>query len=277
MRSSNVVLASLAAVMVVALPLAAQEKPKLYSAPDDSTIAAQPNAAQIIFGKQLLNETERLLPDHVSAGLNCTSCHLNNGTQAYASQFTNLAKVYPTYNARAGRVVSLAERINGCFLRSMNGSPLPTDSKEMQAMLAYMNWLAQDIPRGAKVAGAGLGQVDTSLTPDPKHGAAIYADKCASCHGVKGEGVRDPHGTYISPPLWGDDSFNIGAGMARTMTAAAFVKHNMPPGVGVNPGGALSDQDAVDVAEFFTHQPRPDFPAKVKDWPKGGKPKDSRY
>lgn len=32
----------------------------------------------------------------------------------------------------------------------------------------------------------------------------------------------------LYPPLWGNNSFNIGAGMARTYTAAAFVKRNMP-------------------------------------------------
>ena len=69
--------------------------------------------------------------------------------------------------------------------------------------------------------------------------------------------------------------------MARTYTAAAFIKNNMPVAYDLNAplgqGGALSDQDAVDVAEYFTHQPRPDFAAKVKDWPNGGKPKDARY
>jgi thiosulfate dehydrogenase len=33
----------------------------------------------------------------------------------------------------------------------------------------------------------------------------------------------------------------------------------------------------VDVAEYFSHQPRPDFPDKIKDWPKGKKPADARY
>jgi cytochrome c len=42
-------------------------------------------------------------------------------------------------------------------------------------------------------------------------------------------------------------------------------------------GNVLSDQDAVDVAEFFTHKPRPDFPGKVNDWPNRPKPKDARY
>jgi cytochrome c len=69
--------------------------------------------------------------------------------------------------------------------------------------------------------------------------------------------------------------------MARTYTAAAFIKNHMPIGYRLNTllgqGGALSDQDAVDKAEYFTHQPRPDFAAKVRDWPNGGKPKDARF
>jgi len=41
--------------------------------------------------------------------------------------------------------------------------------------------------------------------------------------------------------------------------------------------GGLSDQDAVDVAESFSHPPRPDFSGKLKDWPKDKKPADARY
>jgi len=39
----------------------------------------------------------------------------------------------------------------------------------------------------------------------------------------------------------------------------------------------LDDQEACDIAAYFSHQPRPDFPDRVKDWPKGGKPRDARY
>ena len=55
--------------------------------------------------------------------------------------------------------------------------------------------------------------------------------------------------------------------MARLNTAAAFVKHKMPLGQ----GGTLTDQEAFDVAAYFTTQPRPDFAAAAKDWPKGDK------
>ncbi|WP_316683759.1 c-type cytochrome [Ralstonia holmesii] len=46
--------------------------------------------------------------------------------------------------------------------------------------------------------------------------------------------------------------------MARIYTAAAFVKHNMP----LCKGGTLTAQEAVDVAAFFTQQPRPDYAAR---------------
>jgi len=61
--------------------------------------------------------------------------------------------------------------------------------------------------------------------------------------------------------------------MARLHTAAAFIKWNMPLGQ----GGSLSDQDAYDIAVYFTLQPHPDFPGKEQDWPQGGKPDDARY
>lgn len=68
--------------------------------------------------------------------------------------------------------------------------------------------------------------------------------------------------------------------MDRTYTAAAFVKRNISIGFhGKFPlgQGGLTDQGAVDVAEYFIHQPRPDFPDKVRDCPKDEKPADARY
>ncbi len=36
---------------------------------------------------------------------------------------------------------------------------------------------------------------------------------------------------YMFPPLWGPDSYNTGAGMARVTLAAGFIKSNMPNGI----------------------------------------------
>jgi len=249
--------------------------PQLADIPDDD------EGKRILLGRRLLADTKRLLPDYVGDALNCDSCHLNGGSVPNASPYLGMSVKYPRYNPRAGRMVTLKERVNGCLLRSMNGKTLPPDSPEMKAMIAYFNWLSAGLPKNVKVEGAGIGKVDTNLTPDPTRGKEIYEAKCAECHGNDGEGRKNAQGEYVFPPLWGDQSFNIGAGMARTYTAAAFVKNNMPIAYGLNAplgqGGALSDQEAVDVAEYFSHKPRPDFPPKVNDWPKGSKPKDARY
>lgn len=252
-----------------------------YRIPPDSSIAQEPNAVAIMLGKRLLNETARLLPTNVGNGLNCNSCHMAQGKLSDANTYINTSNFYPAVMPRAGRAVDLVTRINGCFQRSMNGKPLAEDSSEMQAMVAYMDWLRQDVAKGARVAVRNAGPIDDTLIPDPERGQAIYAAQCASCHGANGQGMKDQSGNYIFPPLWGDESFNIGAGMARTYKAAQFVKYAMPPAMNLIPplgtGGVLSDQDAVDVSEYFTHMPRPDFAGKVHDWPTGNKPKDARY
>jgi thiosulfate dehydrogenase len=191
-----------------------------------------------------------------------------------------VAAFFPGYAPRAGREISLEERINGCFKRSMNGKPLPPGSAELKAMVAYFDWLKRDATAKSTVAGRGVGKMDPTIRPDPVRGAEVYAAECASCHGAHGEGLRGRDGRLVYPPLWGDAAFNVGAGMARTSTAAAFVKANMPIAARDRfplAQGGFRDQDAVDVAEFFSHQPRPDFPEKVKDWPNGGKPADARY
>lgn len=238
------------------------------------------NAQQLVRGMRLHLETKDLLPEHVGDQLNCTSCHLNAGTVAEGSPFVGVSAFFPSYGARAGKIITLEERINGCFRRSMNGKPLPKESDDMKAMVAYFDWMKGETKPEDKVAGRGVGKIDRSIKPDPDNGKKIYADQCAVCHGESGEGLKNAAGKMVYPPLWGDESFNIGAGMARTYTAAAFVKRNMPIGFhGKFPlgQGGLSDQEAVDVAEYFSHQPRPDFPDKVKDWPKDPKPADARY
>ena len=277
-------------VVVLLLPALAetptQQQPKAaalvkLAPPHIADIPNDDNGKQILLGRRLLADTKKLLPNNVGAELNCDSCHLNGGNVPFASPYLGMSVNYPRDNPRAGRSVTLEERVNGCLLRSMNGKPLPIDSPEMKAMIAYFNWLSAGLPRNAKVEGAGIGKVDNNLVPDPVHGKELYEAKCAECHGTNGEGLKNARNEFVFPPLWGDESFNIGAGMARTYTSAAFIKNNMPIAHGLNAplgqGGALSDQDAVDVAEYFTHQPRPDFPPKVKDWPNGGKPKDARY
>lgn len=252
-----------------------------YTIPSDEDIDKQSNAMQIRYGQRLMNETKRLLPQYVGSHMNCSSCHIAQGKVPGGNPYINTYNSYPRVMPRPGKEIDLIGRINGCFQRSMNGKPLPRDGEEMQAMVAYIKWMGQGVPKGQRVDIQNAVDIDTNLVPDPVRGKTLYAQHCAVCHGSNGEGKKDSLGQYAFPPLWGDESFNIGAGMARTYKAAAFIKAAMPMGVQTHgrwgEGGVLSDQDAVDIAEYFTHQPRPDFAGKINDWPNGNKPKDARY
>ncbi|HGA5965047.1 TPA: c-type cytochrome [Salmonella enterica subsp. enterica serovar Java] len=254
---------------------------EVYTIPDDTLIIKNSNADSVLYGKRLLDETYRLLPEHVGAEMNCNSCHIAGGKKSEGLPYINTFNHYPSYNARAGREVSLAERINGCFSRSMNGTPLTEDSTEMKAMIDYMKWLSQGTPADRKVMVKNAWPINQQLTPSPERGKLLYKEQCSACHGLNGEGRKDASGKILFPPLWGDHSFNIGAGMARTYKAAAFIFKNMPMGINTQgiwgEGGTLTEQDAVDVAEYFTHMPRPDYPDKEKDWPEDKKPADARY
>jgi thiosulfate dehydrogenase len=160
------------------------------------------------------------------------------------------------YNKRAGHIISLRDRIEECFVRSENGTPLPYDSPEMQAIVDYIDWISQPEPARMSFVGRGLITLP-HLKPDPRRGASVYAEQCAGCHGDQGEG-RAP----LFPPVWGPNSFNDGAGMNGIDKMAAFVQHNMPQ----NRPGILSAQDALDVSGYIHSQPRPAFNEKYKSF-----------
>jgi thiosulfate dehydrogenase len=111
---------------------------------------------------------------------------------------------------------------------------------------------------------------------DPGNGARIYAATCAVCHGSDGRGRRAGTG-YQVPPVAGPDSYNDGAGMARVLTAAGFVRHNMPLGTTFRTP-SLSDADAYDVAAYINSLDRPAKAGLENDYPvRRQKPPDTPY
>lgn len=239
----------------------------VFSPPSPETIPPGLPGERIRLGYEIVVNTQRYGKPYVGNKLNCTNCHLDAGVNPNAASFVGLGAVYPEYRARADRTMTLADRINECFERSMNGKPLPPDSSKLKAVVAYIEWLSQNVPRESQVAWRGIPRINPSRQPDSTAGKEVFAKKCSFCHGTDGQG------TMAAPPVWGSRSYNIAAGMARVSVAASFIKNNMPRGW----GWTLSDEDAFDVAAFINSQPRPDFPGKVRDWPKGGKPIDSPY
>jgi len=135
---------------------------------------------------------------------------------------------------------------------------LPYESDEMRGILAYIWWLSRDVPTGVAVKGRGFMRVRLSRPADPQRGESVYVMKCAACHGSDGQGRRVANGDYLFPALWGPESFNIGAGMARLSNAAGFVKTNMA----IGQGRTLTDADAVDVARISSGSHGQTFPQR---------------
>lgn len=237
-----------------------------FAPPADSLIPADAVGRSIRRGQALLARTRDSLPGHVGAALQCVSCHPQNGRQAGAMPWVGVYARFPQYRSRNAALGLIEDRINDCFLRSMNGRALDPAGGEMRDIVAYMAFLSRGVPVGASVAGQGLTMLP-KLRGDSIRGAALFQPNCARCHGEGGDG------TAVAPPLWGERSFNIGAGMARVRTAAAFIRHNMP----LDRPGTLTDQQAMDVAAYVTSQPRPDYVGKENDWPEGGAPPDVPY
>ena len=282
-------LVTLLAAYLFWTPAWAQTAPT-WSVPN---IDAQPTDAagmQIRAGRDLVTATYAHIGPQVAdaakryAGNNlaCTNCHLNAGIKKFGLPLFGLFEDFPQYSARSGAEISIEDRINSCMTRSMNGRALPNDAPEMQAVVAYIKFLSTGVAPGQTLPGLGSGNMpDLDRAADPARGRAIYDRACLACHGAAGAGI--PRSTadlslgYMMPPLWGADSFNGGAGMARLSVMANFVHFNMPHGTDyLDP--RLTADEAWDVAAYVLSQPRPQKAGLEKDFPDLlAKPLDAPY
>ncbi len=257
------------------------QAPKDWQAPDITKLPDDKYGQIVRKGKALMEATYKHIGPEVKdvskryAGNNlaCTSCHVDAGGRKFGNPWVGTFASFPQYRGREDAVSTTEERINGCMERSMNGRKLPLDSLEMKAMTSYLHFLSTGIPVGAKLDGGGTLKLKAlARAADPAAGKLVYATTCVACHGANGEGLRrgkagDADG-YQFPPLWGADSYNNGAGMARVTLAAGFIKGNMPSGI-THTTAVLTDEQAFDVAAYVNSQPRPvkanldaDFPAR---------------
>lgn len=210
-------------------------------------------------GHAIFVDTKNQLPEYVGNGMNCVNCHMDQGRLANAAPMWGAYPMYPAYRSKNNKVNTFAERIQGCFQFSMDGTPPAADSDAMTALITYSYWLATGAPTGKSLPGRAYPDV-----PKPEggysieNGAKVYAENCSFCHGADGMGQKVGD-NYVFPPLWGKDSFNWGAGMHRINTAATFIKANMPLGK----GNTLTDQEAWDVAAFMNSHERPQDPRLV--------------
>jgi len=234
-------------------------------------------ADSIRLGAQIFNDTPTYAKQYVpTSTLTCASCHANGGQKVGALPLAGVAPQFPEYNTRANRIFTLTDRILDCFARSMSGTRPPADSEEAVAVAAYITWISQGQPAGQNPPWRGQNKIaDANLIPmaqlDATKGGQVYAQNCAMCHQANGQGTG--RGANAIPPLWGDKSFNDGAGAARLYTLAGFIRYAMP----LSAPGSLNDNEAQQVAAYLLSQNRPAYPTKDQDYVGVKMPVDAVY
>ena len=206
--------------------------------------------------------THPLTKKYVGNDLKCTSCHLDGGKAKSLGTFIGTAAAFPAYSKREKSVQTLQDRINNCFMRSMNGIRPIVDTEASVAMATYITWLSTGLPMKMNEkkpvndfytkVWPGAKQMKPLITKatnkNYKSGEKLYENKCASCHAKDGQGVGD------FPPVWGTNSYNTGAGLSKLDKSATWLKHNMPLG-----NTNLTNQEAVDISIFINAQKRDSF------------------
>lgn len=218
----------------------------------DPETAPESRLAKILYGYHLMLDTPERAPEYCHNKLTCENCHFMAGNSLGGTNrgiaLVGVSAMYPRFSKRDNKNISLADRIENCFKRSMNGRALPHDSFEMESILAYLDWISTEVSDAPALPWLGLPKIATTHIPDAENGQEIYYRCCAICHGNHGEGTEGV------PPLWGPDSYNDGAGMNTLPMLSSFVHLNMPYGQPI-----LSPEESLDVAAYVIKQPRPHF------------------
>ncbi len=229
-------------------------------------------------GEDIVNHTDTntLSKPYVRSQLQCSNCHRKKGADSRAGTaktigtFVGTSTSFPAYSKRHKDIISLQNRIDGCFLRCMNGTKSVVNTKVGIAVESYITWLSTGMPvkMSSKAPRTPL-KIEMwsksrkkfiALFKKTTHhnylsGKALYVKECASCHGDDGQGK----GTF--PPLWGSTSYTADGSMAKLPNAATWIEDNMP----LN-NTHLTDQQTADITLYINAQPRPEYRGfKVED------------
>lgn len=221
-------------------------------------------------GENIINHTDTnsLSKSYINSKLQCVNCHRKGedgraGTTNKIGTFVGTATAFPAYSKRYKDIISLQNRIDGCFQRCLNGTKSVVNTKVGIAVESYITWLSTglDINMSAKAPRTPSKikfwsknrKKFITLFKQVTHknylnGRKLYIAKCASCHGKDGQGMQH------MPPLWGDMSYTADGSMAKLPNGATWIQDNMPLG---NPN--LSDKEVVDITLFINAQPRVDY------------------
>ena len=220
-------------------------------------------------------DTNSLSKSYINSKLQCVNCHRRGednraGTTNKIGTFIGTATSFPAYSKRYKNIISLQNRIDGCFQRCLNGEKSVVNTEVGIAVESYITWLSTGLPINmSPLAPRTPLKIEMwsknrkkfiSLFKKVTHknyldGHRLYLNKCASCHGKDGQGV----GTF--PPLWGKLSYTADGSMAKLPNGATWIQDNMPPN-----NSNLTDSQTVNITLFINAQPRVSYRGfKIED------------
>lgn len=244
-----------------------------WQPPDTLSIPNTKEGRLISYGRELVKHTAVYLGPkgkvkHTTNGMNCQNCHLEAGTKFFGNNYSAVAATYPKHRDRSGTIESVEKRVNDCIERSLNGTAIANDSREMRALVAYIKWVGEGVEKDSTPLGAGMWPINyLERAADSAKGKAVYQKNCERCHGPDAKGELAANGLeWKYPPLGGENSFNTGAGLLRLSRMAGYVKMNMPNDLATIDEPVLTDEEAWDVCAYIVSLPRPSKDIS-KDWP----------
>lgn len=87
------------------------------------------------------------------SGKVCESCHLGGGREAgrlpngkALPSLTNAAAIFPRFQQRTGKVITLTDQIRSCASNALEGTPPEYGSTELNALASYITSLSQGKP-----------------------------------------------------------------------------------------------------------------------------------
>jgi len=278
-----VILGITAALLLLSIPRGSSDSKKVAAPTADSSWIApslfvdqemQGEERQLVmYGQDLIAHTARYLGPNgsvnaISNGMNCQNCHLQAGKRLDGNNYSAVFSTYPKFRDRSGSMETIYKRVSDCFERSLNGTAPDSNSREYQAIYAYIKWLGKDVPKDAKPKGSGIPKLKyLDRAADPAKGKIVYQNQCQSCHGADGQGQLNLAGNeYEYPPLWGDNSYNVSAGLFRLSNMAGYVYTNMPFNQAMPGNPKLSVEESWDVSAYVNSMPRPQKKF-AEDWP----------
>jgi sulfur-oxidizing protein SoxA len=158
------------------LVLATAEKHSGYQDASPETRAMQDDDASNP-GFLWVQQGETLWHQRVgSTGRSCEDCH-----GAAPVTMRGVATRYPLFDARIGRPITLAQRIEQCRVDRQGATPLQPDSEPMLGLTAYVGLQSRGLPMAVAVAGPAR--------PFYEAGKALFNLRqgqfnlsCAQCH-----------------------------------------------------------------------------------------------